>query len=207
MCCKKILTSSRCTNRVEHGTEPMVGAGSRLGMETHANCIRVRRASLSLSRPAQPTERTLPFLPYKLSLTGRAPDAADAGRLGDAARDTRASAASAVGFRRSRWLFRVAAVASITFVASRWFEKKSPERSWRQVASWPRQKILDARATLGRLVFRVFVINRHFDRSTALASRVGIGTNRARAFLAAAREAEPRPAAASPPILHLFEHQ
>ena len=61
-----------------------------------------------------------PFLPYKLSLTGSAPDAADAGRLGDAARDTRASAASAVGFRRSRWLFRVA-VASITFVASRWF--------------------------------------------------------------------------------------
>ena len=65
------------------------------------------------SRPTDGNDREH-FLPYKLSLTGSAPDAADAGQLGVAARDTRASAAAAVGFRRSRRLFRVAAVASIS---------------------------------------------------------------------------------------------
>ena len=100
---------------------------------------------LSLSLPAQPTERTPLLLPYQLSLTGSAPDAADAGRLGDAARDTRASAARAVGFRRSRWLFRVAAVASITFVASRCLGgKRKKGRGAAGICpppkSWPRQQ-------------------------------------------------------------------
>ena len=102
--------------------------------------------SLSLSsRPTDGTERTPLLLPYQLSLTGSAPDAADAGRLGDAARDTRASAARAVGFRRSRWLFRVAAVASITFVASRCLGgKRKKGRGAAGICpppkSWPRQR-------------------------------------------------------------------
>ena len=176
---------------------PMVRAGSCLGTETHTDCIRVRRASLVLS-PAQPTERTLPFPPLQTFTYRQC-----SGRSGRWAARGRRQRYQGICRECGRLPPKPPAlprcggslhyVRGLSLVLS--FEKKqAPERSWRQVASWPATPEKFSRN------FDLPSSNRHFDRSTALASRVGI--NQARAKLKQGGRAT-----SIPTNFHLFELQ